>query len=144
MSEQQATQQLVVIGAGPIGCYLGQLLKKEGLNPLLIEEDHAYVASGNVDEPIGEVDRPRLQVRSRRDGVKPVGRRCLALEVSRLDLKGGEVICGTDPPRVLWPRALVQYGASDVSESGAPREEPKQAEQAEQRQELRPTQEDAQ
>jgi len=28
----------VIVGAGPIGCYLAQLLKKAGLNPLLIEE----------------------------------------------------------------------------------------------------------
>lgn len=34
-----AKQQIVIIGAGPVGCYLGQLLKKEGYQPLLIEED---------------------------------------------------------------------------------------------------------
>lgn len=29
---------LAIIGAGPVGCYLGQLLKKAGRNPLFIEE----------------------------------------------------------------------------------------------------------
>ena len=30
--------KVAIIGAGPIGCYLGQLLKKQGFKPLLIEE----------------------------------------------------------------------------------------------------------
>ena len=30
--------KIVIIGAGPIGCYLAQLLKKEDIEPLLIEE----------------------------------------------------------------------------------------------------------
>lgn len=32
------TSKIVIIGAGPIGCYLAQLLRKEGINSLLIEE----------------------------------------------------------------------------------------------------------
>lgn len=31
-------KKIVIIGAGPIGCYLAQLLRKEGIEPLLIEE----------------------------------------------------------------------------------------------------------
>ncbi|MDD3296135.1 MAG: NAD(P)/FAD-dependent oxidoreductase [Candidatus Omnitrophica bacterium] len=31
-------QRIVIVGAGPIGCYLSQLLRREGLNSLLIEE----------------------------------------------------------------------------------------------------------
>jgi len=30
--------KVVIIGAGPIGCYLAQLLRKKAINPLLIEE----------------------------------------------------------------------------------------------------------
>ena len=30
--------KVTIIGAGPIGCYLAQILKKQGANPLLIEE----------------------------------------------------------------------------------------------------------
>jgi geranylgeranyl reductase family protein len=36
------TLKIVIAGAGPIGCYLGQLLKHYGFNPLLLEE-HAEV-----------------------------------------------------------------------------------------------------
>lgn len=31
-------RKIIIVGAGPTGCYLAQLLKKEGLAPLLIEE----------------------------------------------------------------------------------------------------------
>ena len=31
-------KKVVIIGAGPVGCYLAQLLRKRGLSPLLIEE----------------------------------------------------------------------------------------------------------
>jgi len=31
-------KRIVIVGAGPIGCYTAQLLKKNGLNPILIEE----------------------------------------------------------------------------------------------------------
>ncbi|MEE8638736.1 MAG: NAD(P)/FAD-dependent oxidoreductase [Candidatus Margulisiibacteriota bacterium] len=34
--------KIVIVGAGPVGCYLGQLLKHSGFDPLLIEE-HAEV-----------------------------------------------------------------------------------------------------
>ncbi len=34
--------KIIIVGAGPIGCYLGQLLKQHGFNPLLLE-DHAEV-----------------------------------------------------------------------------------------------------
>jgi len=30
--------KIIIIGAGPIGCYLARLLKNQGLNPLIIEE----------------------------------------------------------------------------------------------------------
>jgi geranylgeranyl reductase family protein len=36
------TTKIVIVGAGPIGCYLGQLLKHHGFDPLLLEE-HAEV-----------------------------------------------------------------------------------------------------
>jgi len=36
MSERK--QDIIIVGAGPIGCYCAQLLKKRGFNPLLIEE----------------------------------------------------------------------------------------------------------
>jgi len=32
------SSKIVIIGAGPIGCYLAQLLRKQGINSLLIEE----------------------------------------------------------------------------------------------------------
>jgi len=35
-------RKIVIVGAGPIGCYLGQLLKNYGFDPLLLEE-HAEV-----------------------------------------------------------------------------------------------------
>ncbi|MFC1510831.1 geranylgeranyl reductase family protein [Candidatus Margulisiibacteriota bacterium] len=34
--------KIIIVGAGPIGCYLGQLLKQMGYDPLLLEE-HAEV-----------------------------------------------------------------------------------------------------
>ncbi|MEA3493230.1 MAG: NAD(P)/FAD-dependent oxidoreductase [Candidatus Margulisiibacteriota bacterium] len=34
--------KIIVVGAGPVGCYLGQLLKNSGYSPLLLE-DHAEV-----------------------------------------------------------------------------------------------------
>lgn len=34
--------KIVIVGAGPVGCYLGQMLKHYGFNPLLLEE-HAEV-----------------------------------------------------------------------------------------------------
>lgn len=36
------TPKIVIVGAGPIGCYLGQLLRSYGIEPLLLEE-HAEV-----------------------------------------------------------------------------------------------------
>jgi digeranylgeranylglycerophospholipid reductase len=36
------TAKIVIVGAGPVGCYLGQLLKHQGFDPLLLEE-HAEV-----------------------------------------------------------------------------------------------------
>ncbi|MBI5400424.1 NAD(P)/FAD-dependent oxidoreductase [Candidatus Saganbacteria bacterium] len=36
------TKKVVIVGAGPVGCYLGQLLKHQGFEPLLLEE-HAEV-----------------------------------------------------------------------------------------------------
>jgi len=30
--------KIVIVGAGPIGCYLGQLLKQAGFDPLILEE----------------------------------------------------------------------------------------------------------
>lgn len=34
----EKTRSVVVVGAGPIGCYLAYLLAKKGLNPLILEE----------------------------------------------------------------------------------------------------------
>ncbi|MBN3032690.1 MAG: NAD(P)/FAD-dependent oxidoreductase [Candidatus Saganbacteria bacterium] len=34
--------KIIIVGAGPVGCYLGQLLKQHGFSPLLLE-DHAEV-----------------------------------------------------------------------------------------------------
>ncbi|MDD5383048.1 MAG: NAD(P)/FAD-dependent oxidoreductase [Candidatus Margulisbacteria bacterium] len=34
--------KIIIVGAGPVGCYLGQLLKQNGFEPLLLEE-HAEV-----------------------------------------------------------------------------------------------------
>ncbi|MFH1826371.1 MAG: NAD(P)/FAD-dependent oxidoreductase [bacterium] len=34
--------KIIIVGAGPVGCYLGQLLKQLGMEPLLLEE-HAEV-----------------------------------------------------------------------------------------------------
>ena len=34
--------KIIIVGAGPVGCYLGQLLKHHGLSPLLLE-DHQEV-----------------------------------------------------------------------------------------------------
>jgi geranylgeranyl reductase family protein len=31
--------KIIIVGAGPVGCYLGQLLKHHGFEPLLLEED---------------------------------------------------------------------------------------------------------
>ena len=36
--EKKKNFNIIIIGAGPTGCYTAQLLRKEGLNPLLIEE----------------------------------------------------------------------------------------------------------
>ena len=36
------SNKIVIVGAGPVGCYLGQLLKHHGFEPLLLEE-HAEV-----------------------------------------------------------------------------------------------------
>lgn len=35
---KKKSYKVVIVGAGPIGCYLAQLLKRKGLNPLLLEE----------------------------------------------------------------------------------------------------------
>ena len=35
----KATKKIVIVGAGPVGCYLGQLLKSQGFNPLILEKD---------------------------------------------------------------------------------------------------------
>ncbi|MCF7908158.1 MAG: NAD(P)/FAD-dependent oxidoreductase [Candidatus Omnitrophica bacterium] len=40
--ETKKQKKIVIIGAGPVGCYLAQLLKGSGLNPLLIE-DHKEI-----------------------------------------------------------------------------------------------------
>ncbi len=38
--------KIIIVGAGPIGCYLGQLLKQNGFNPILLEEH------GEIGKPI--------------------------------------------------------------------------------------------
>ena len=38
----EKNKKIVIVGAGPVGCYLGQLLKSYGFNPLLLEE-HAEI-----------------------------------------------------------------------------------------------------
>jgi geranylgeranyl reductase family protein len=40
------TKKVVIVGAGPIGCYLGQLLKHHGFEPLLLEEH------GEIGRPV--------------------------------------------------------------------------------------------
>ena len=30
--------KIIIVGAGPVGCYTAQLLKREGLGPVLVEE----------------------------------------------------------------------------------------------------------
>ncbi|MBN2057721.1 MAG: NAD(P)/FAD-dependent oxidoreductase [Candidatus Saganbacteria bacterium] len=37
-----ANKKIIIVGAGPVGCYLGQLLKQQGFDPLLLEE-HAEI-----------------------------------------------------------------------------------------------------
>jgi geranylgeranyl reductase family protein len=60
--------KIVIVGAGPVGCYLGQLLKYQGLEPLLLEE-HAEVGkpvqcAGIVGRGIFEELRLTLSRRS--------------------------------------------------------------------------------
>lgn len=38
----EKSSKIVIVGAGPVGCYLGQLLKQNGFDPLILEE-HAEV-----------------------------------------------------------------------------------------------------
>jgi len=38
--------KIIIVGAGPIGCYLGQLLKQNGFNPILLEEH------GEIGKPV--------------------------------------------------------------------------------------------
>ncbi|OGB86880.1 hypothetical protein A3H38_03495 [candidate division WOR-1 bacterium RIFCSPLOWO2_02_FULL_46_20] len=62
------TSKIVIVGAGPIGCYLGQLLKQNGLDPLLLEE-HAEVGkpvqcAGIVGSDVFEKIRQPLSKKS--------------------------------------------------------------------------------
>ncbi len=55
-------KKIIIVGAGPIGCYTAQLLKKCGHEPLLIEE-HSEVGrpihcTGLVGRAVFEEDRP--------------------------------------------------------------------------------------
>ena len=38
MKKIEKFPKIIIVGAGPIGCYLGQMLKHYGFNPLLFEE----------------------------------------------------------------------------------------------------------
>jgi geranylgeranyl reductase family protein len=49
------TTKIVIVGAGPVGCYLGQLLKHSGFDPLILEE-HTEV--GKPVQCAGIVGRP--------------------------------------------------------------------------------------
>lgn len=56
------TKKIVIIGAGPIGCYTAQLLKKYGFDPLIIEE-HSEVGrpihcTGLVGSRVFDEKRP--------------------------------------------------------------------------------------
>ena len=60
--------KIIIVGAGPVGCYLGQLLKQHGFNPLLLE-DHAEVGkpvqcSGIVGSKVFEDMRLPISDRS--------------------------------------------------------------------------------
>ena len=62
------SHKIVIVGAGPIGCYLGQLLKQQGYEPLLLEE-HAEVGkpvqcAGIVGRGIFEEMRLSLSTKS--------------------------------------------------------------------------------
>lgn len=69
--------KIVIVGAGPVGCYLGRLLKENGYDPLLLEE-HAEVGrpvqcAGIVGRGIFEEMRLPVSLRSilnRVDGSK--------------------------------------------------------------------------
>ncbi|PIS30424.1 hypothetical protein COT42_02970 [Candidatus Saganbacteria bacterium CG08_land_8_20_14_0_20_45_16] len=40
------SRKIIIVGAGPVGCYLGQLLKQMGFDPLILEEH------GEVGKPV--------------------------------------------------------------------------------------------
>lgn len=69
--------KIIIVGAGPVGCYAAQLLKKSGINPLLIEEHkeigrpvHCAGVVGSEVFKNSAVPLPVESIKSRIDGAE--------------------------------------------------------------------------